>query len=114
MRIFQHFLLLALLSTVAYANNKHVKLPIFGNRSLFYYYTEFYIGNPPKLQTLLVDTGSSLTIIPCASCLVCSSERFAPLYNFEESFTSSKLRCVLIQDIAGYSCAYMFLEMFWQ
>ena len=39
---------------------------IFGNTSnLMYYYVNIYIGTPPKRQSLIIDTGSALTGIPC-------------------------------------------------
>lgn len=39
---------------------------IFGNTSVLnYYYVNLYIGNPPKRQALITDTGSHLTAVPC-------------------------------------------------
>ena len=36
-----------------------------GNTDLGYYYVTFSFGTPPQRQTLIVDTGSSKTIVPC-------------------------------------------------
>ena len=39
---------------------------IFGNSSsLNYYYLNVFLGNPPKKQALILDTGSHLTSVPC-------------------------------------------------
>ena len=40
---------------------------VYGNSTdLQYYYTELEFGEPPSKQALIVDTGSSITCIPCA------------------------------------------------
>ncbi len=40
--------------------------PIFGNSTTInYYYVNLYIGEPPQKQSLIVDTGSHLTAVPC-------------------------------------------------
>jgi hypothetical protein len=40
--------------------------PIFGNStSINYYYIDLYVGNPPQKQSLIIDTGSHLTSVPC-------------------------------------------------
>lgn len=39
---------------------------IYGNSSsLNYYYVNLYMGNPPKRQAVIIDTGSHLTTVPC-------------------------------------------------
>lgn len=39
---------------------------IYGNSSsLNYYFVNLYIGNPPKKQAVIIDTGSHLTSVPC-------------------------------------------------
>ena len=39
---------------------------IYGNSSsLNYYYVNLFIGNPPKKQSVIIDTGSHLTSVPC-------------------------------------------------
>ena len=40
-------------------------LQMYGSSSLGYYYINVYIGSPPQLQTLILDTGSWLTAFPC-------------------------------------------------
>lgn len=39
---------------------------IYGNSSsLNYYYVNLFVGNPPKKQAVIIDTGSHLTSVPC-------------------------------------------------
>lgn len=41
---------------------------IYGNSSVMnYYYVDIYIGTPLKKQTLIIDTGSGYTGVPCKS-----------------------------------------------
>jgi hypothetical protein len=41
---------------------------------MFYYYVNLYVGNPPKKQALIVDTGSHITAIPCKPlCISCGN-----------------------------------------
>jgi len=46
---------------------KHV-VPLYGNVSLGYYYANFYVGNPPQEQSVIVDTGSGQMAFPCSKC----------------------------------------------
>lgn len=46
-------------------------MTIFGNSSLGYYYLEAYVGTPPQKKSLIIDTGSHLTIFPCGGCTKC-------------------------------------------
>jgi len=36
-----------------------------GSSALGYYFTTLYFGTPAQKQTLIVDTGSTITTIPC-------------------------------------------------
>lgn len=38
---------------------------LIGNSSLGYYYLEAYIGSQKDKKTLILDTGSHMTILPC-------------------------------------------------
>jgi len=39
---------------------------IYGNSSsLNYYFVNLYVGDPPKKQAVIIDTGSHLTSVPC-------------------------------------------------
>lgn len=39
---------------------------LLGSFDLGYYYTNLFVGTPPQKQTVIVDTGSSLTAFPCS------------------------------------------------
>lgn len=41
------------------------QMQIYGSAALGYYYLNVYIGSPPQLQTLILDTGSWMTAFPC-------------------------------------------------
>jgi hypothetical protein len=48
---------------------------LFGNSSsLNYYFVDTYFGEPPQKQSLIVDTGSSATAVPCKTiCTHCGT-----------------------------------------
>lgn len=66
-------------------------MTIFGNATLGYYYLEAFVGTPSQKQTLILDTGSNMTIFPCKGCKKCrnhlnknfdptSSDTFRPIH----------------------------------
>ncbi len=67
---------------------------IFGNTSsLNYYYGEILIGEPPQRQSLILDTGSSLTAVPCQPyCKHCGKHIYS-YYNTTASSYSSIINC---------------------
>lgn len=72
---------------------KLVRMPVSGS-ILTGYAVNMYIGSPPVLSSdILLDTGSSLTIITCSDCLNCNDQA-STLYNPATSFSSSFPRCV--------------------
>ena len=46
---------------------------VYGSVDLGYYYVDIYVGTPPVKQTVIVDTGSTLTAFPCTGCINCGS-----------------------------------------
>lgn len=46
-----------------YESNYSIKLR--GSTDLGYYYATVFVGSPPQKQTVIVDTGSSVSAIPC-------------------------------------------------
>lgn len=49
-----------------YRELKLTNTSIYGNSSQFYYYyVDILIGNPPKRQSFITDTGSTLMATPC-------------------------------------------------
>ena len=61
-------------------------MTIFGNSTLGYYYLEAYVGTPPQKKSLIIDTGSHLTIFPCDGCKKCRDHIYK-IYNTKESST---------------------------
>ena len=48
----------------------------YGNsHDLNYYYTYLYLGSPPKKQSYILDTGSSITTSPCSLCTTCGKHQ---------------------------------------
>jgi hypothetical protein len=45
-----------------------------------YYTTRLYIGTPPQEFALIVDSGSTVTYVPCASCEQCGNHQVGPGY----------------------------------
>jgi DNA-directed RNA polymerase subunit N (RpoN/RPB10) len=68
--------------------------PIFGNSSsLNYYFVNIYIGNPPQKQSVIIDTGSHLTSVPCMPyCLNCG-RHINPYYDTKKSNMSELVNC---------------------
>jgi len=69
-------------------------VPIYGNFSNILYTIDLYVGSPPVKTPFVIDTGSSLTVLPCSTCKTCPFK--SNIYNSEASFTSSKQRCVYL------------------
>lgn len=49
-----------------YYNSSIHTVKLLGNIDIGYYYVNIFVGSPPQKQTVIVDTGSSLTAIPCS------------------------------------------------
>jgi hypothetical protein len=41
-------------------------LKLYGDTSLGYYYAYLFVGTPPQKQSVIVDTGSTITAFPCS------------------------------------------------
>jgi hypothetical protein len=59
---------------------------IFGNITLGYYYIEAYVGTPPQVKSLILDTGSQQTIFSCNGCVDCGRHLYG---QFDISKSSS-------------------------
>jgi hypothetical protein len=46
--------------------------------SVSYYTTRLYIGSPPQEFALIVDSGSTVTYVPCATCEQCGNHQVGP------------------------------------
>jgi hypothetical protein len=52
-----------------------------------YYTTRLYIGTPPQEFALIVDSGSTVTYVPCATCEQCGNHQVG--FHYSSSSLSS-------------------------
>ncbi|KAK5843566.1 aspartic proteinase 36-like isoform X3 [Gossypium arboreum] len=57
-----------------------------------YYTTRLWIGTPPQRFALIVDTGSTVTYVPCATCEQCGRHQ-DPKFQPESSSTYQSVKC---------------------
>ncbi|CAI0405662.1 unnamed protein product [Linum tenue] len=72
-----------------------------------YYTTQLWIGTPPQKFSLIVDTGSTVTYVPCSTCEQCGNHedpKFAP----ELSLTYEPMKCTMECncDVENVFCTY--------
>ena len=68
------------------------------------HYVDLWVGTPPQRQTVIVDTGSSVTAFPCSSCYDCGSNYHAsPFFVEADSVSFRKFKCDSCQGSA--TCA---------
>jgi hypothetical protein len=68
-------------------------VPIFGEfRRLAYFYADLFVGTNSQKFSVIADTGSSLTAVPCTSCTDCGPHQ-NPKYDPLLSTTASKMMC---------------------
>ena len=48
-----------------------------------------WVGTPPQRQTVIIDTGSSVTAFPCTGCADCGSKTDAEPYHVDEEYDVS-------------------------
>ncbi|GAB4849024.1 hypothetical protein Ancab_003836 [Ancistrocladus abbreviatus] len=72
-----------------------------------YYTTRLWIGTPPQEFALIVDTGSTVTYVPCDTCEQCGNHQ-DPKFQPELSSTYQPLKCNpdCTCDIEGAQCVY--------
>ena len=63
-----------------------INVPLYGNTTLGYYYTNWYFGSQRAEQSLIVDTGSYKTLIDCNNCTDCGTHIHKP-FNMTSSTT---------------------------
>ncbi|KAG6605196.1 Aspartic proteinase-like protein 2, partial [Cucurbita argyrosperma subsp. sororia] len=57
-----------------------------------YYTTKLWIGTPPQQFALIVDTGSTVTYVPCSTCVECGKHQ-DPRFDPESSSTYQAVEC---------------------
>ncbi len=68
--------------------------PIFGNSTyLNYYYVDLYIGEPPQKQSVIIDTGSHITAVPCLPHCKNCGKHLNEYYDMRKSKFSRVLNC---------------------
>lgn len=68
-------------------------MPIMGAvREVGYFYTELFLGTPARNFSVIIDTGSTITYIPCKGCAHCGKHTDEP-FDPDKSTTAKKLGC---------------------
>uniref|UniRef100_A0A7N0SXK8 Peptidase A1 domain-containing protein n=1 Tax=Kalanchoe fedtschenkoi TaxID=63787 RepID=A0A7N0SXK8_KALFE len=72
-----------------------------------YYTTRLWIGTPPQEFALIVDTGSTVTYVPCSNCKECGKHQ-DPKFQPDKSNTYEPVKCDLNCncDMEGKYCIY--------
>lgn len=71
------------------------------------FHMPLYVGTPPiEVTNITLDTGSTLTIFPCTTCLKCNGGE-ENLYDPEASFTNSKTKCVSLYTSIEFSLIHL-------
>jgi hypothetical protein len=72
-----------------------------------YFSTELCLGTPPRRFELVVDTGSSVTSVPCRRCSTCGRHRCGRRGRFDEraSSTAERASCASSRALRCESCA---------
>eukprot|EP00899_Mesostigma_viride_P004461 jgi/Mesvir1/14015/Mv21630-RA.2 len=80
------------------------QLPLGGSiRGQGYYYVVIHIGTPPQRFTVIVDTGSTVTYVPCNTCTKCGTHDDAR-YDPGASSTSSEVPCGSAECAVAGTC----------
>lgn len=69
------------------------RTPIFGSiHEYAYYFVDALVGTPPQIQSVILDSGSSILAFSCSSCTHCGKHIDKP-FKVEASSTGEWLRC---------------------
>jgi len=91
-------------------------VPIFGDfRKLAYFYADLFVGSTSQKFSVIADTGSSLTAVPCKTCTDCGTHQ-NPKYDPASSASATKVSCSVgtcpgigrcdTDNQCGYSMSY--------
>jgi len=72
---------------------RHGTLPVGGSVHDGYFYAELKLGTPPRPFNVIIDTGSTMTYVPCSMCQQCGPNHQDPFFNPSHSSTASMLGC---------------------
>ena len=73
--------------------------------TLGYYSTDVCLGVPGKRYDLIIDTGSSITAVPCSGCRQCGSHKCGAAGYFDTRASPSS-RTVSCRASSGSSCSW--------
>jgi len=92
-------------NNIAANNNTFlVTMRLKGDTELGYYYVTLFFGSPIQKQTLIVDTGSVTTTIPCTECGTnCGKSHFNAPFNHSKSSTFKEFECM--ENFGKYTCS---------
>lgn len=77
-------------------------LAVFGAvREVGYFYTKLALGSPPRHFSVIIDTGSTITYVPCSNCRHCGKHQ-DPAFNPQSSSSARELSCT--HPKCGTSC----------
>lgn len=77
-------------------------LAVFGAvREVGYFYTKLALGTPPRHFSVIIDTGSTITYVPCSNCKHCGKHS-DPAFDPKSSSTAVELSCT--HPKCGTSC----------
>ena len=79
----------------ASADHPYATAPLHGSvKEHGYYYADVDLGTPPRRFQLIVDTGSTLTYVPCVDCgAACGAHTGADPFDPDASTTCAPVRC---------------------
>ena len=78
-------------------------MTIFGNATMGYYYVEAFVGSQEQRQSLILDTGSNLTIFPCNGCEKCRDHINK---NFDPSKSSTYKKVEESTEFLNWKCQF--------
>lgn len=80
-------------STIGDARRAQDEVPVYGDfRRLAYFFADVFIGSVPQKFTVITDTGSSLTAVPCIDCGDCG-QHMNPRFDPARSTTAVAMTC---------------------
>ena len=69
------------------------RTPVFGSIHEFaYYFADLLVGTPPQIQSVIVDSGSSILAFTCSTCVHCGKHIDVP-FQIGDSSSSEWLKC---------------------